>query len=60
MKDAIEDIAKVRNDVFHFKRLIAADDVDTLRRFRDRLLQQRQAFNASAVGQGSRVSSKNG
>ncbi len=43
MKDHIEDVAKVRNAVFHFKRPITADDVDQIRRFRTRLLQQRQS-----------------
>lgn len=45
MKDAIDAISKVRNVVFHFKRPVTVHDVDALRRFRDRLLQQRKAFD---------------
>lgn len=55
MKGSIDAIAKVRNVVFHFKRPVTVEDVDTLRRFRDRLLQQRERFHhsrASQSGQG--------
>lgn len=44
MKDAIDEVADLRNTVFHFKRPVTASDVDTLRRFRDKLCMQREAF----------------
>ena len=44
MKDTIDNVAAIRNVVFHFKRPVTVDDVDKLRRFRDRLNQQREAF----------------
>jgi CBS domain-containing protein len=50
MNDTIEDITKVRNVVFHFKRPVTTDDVDRLRRFRTRLLQQREAFHRRRRG----------
>ncbi len=49
MKESITTVATIRNVVFHFKRPVTVDDVDALRRFRDRLLQQRERFhNAGA------------
>lgn len=47
MKESIVAIAAIRNVVFHFKRAVTVDDVDALRRFRDRLLQQRERFHRS-------------
>lgn len=44
MNDAIARIAKIRNVVFHFKRPVTVEDVDELRRFRDRLNEQRVYF----------------
>lgn len=44
MKNSLDDIADIRNVVFHFKRPITVDDVDQLRRFRTRLLQQRESY----------------
>lgn len=44
LKDSIDDVAKIRNVVFHFKRPVTASDVDTLRRFRDQLCLHREAF----------------
>ena len=45
MKESIGEIAGLRNTVFHFKRPVTASDVDTLRRFRDKLCLQREAFS---------------
>ena len=45
MKESIDEIAYLRNTVFHFKRPVTASDVDTLRRFRDKLCLQREAFS---------------
>lgn len=47
LRTAIDDIAKIRNVVFHFKRPVTANDADQLRRFRTRLLQQREHFHRS-------------
>ncbi|XAM01594.1 CBS domain-containing protein [Phycisphaeraceae bacterium D3-23] len=44
MIDTIDRVATIRNVVFHFKRPVMASDVDELRRFRDKLHQQRAAF----------------
>lgn len=49
MKESINEIADLRNTVFHFKRPVTASDVDTLRRFRDKLCIQRDAFGRRAT-----------
>jgi hypothetical protein len=52
LEDSISDVAKIRNVVFHFKRPVTVDDVDELRRFRDRLLAQREHYHRKREGQG--------
>lgn len=49
MRESIVAISAIRNVVFHFKRAVTVADVDALRRFRDRLLQQRERFHRAGA-----------